>query len=92
MALAHQELRNEDKSPHGSGDAGAYITKLPKAEHDAPEWQAAMEALILVAENGGPTMLARIGIMRALNRHAERVFDPDHKSHHWGKRKLKRDQ
>jgi hypothetical protein len=27
-----------------------------------------MEALILVAERGGPTMLARIGIMRALNR------------------------
>ena len=22
-------------------DAGTYITKLPKAEHDAPEWQAA---------------------------------------------------
>ena len=30
-------------------DAGNYITKLPKAEHEAPEWQAAMEALILVA-------------------------------------------
>jgi hypothetical protein len=26
--------------------AGNYITKLPKAEHAAPEWQAAMEALI----------------------------------------------
>ena len=26
-------------------DAADYITKLPKAEHDAPEWQAAMEAL-----------------------------------------------
>jgi hypothetical protein len=50
-------------------DAGTYITKLPKAEHEAPEWQAAMEALILVATKGGPTMLARIGMMRALNRH-----------------------
>ena len=29
-------------------DAGTYITKLPKAEHEAAEWQAAMEALILV--------------------------------------------
>jgi hypothetical protein len=47
-------------------DAGTYITKLPKAEHAAPEWQAAMEALILVAERNGPTMLARIGVMRAL--------------------------
>ena len=36
--------------------------------HDAPEWQAVMEALILVAEQGGPTTFARIGIMRALNR------------------------
>jgi hypothetical protein len=26
-------------------DAGEYITKLPKAEHEAAEWQAAMEAL-----------------------------------------------
>jgi hypothetical protein len=41
---------------------------LPKAQHDAPEWRAAMEALILVAERGGPTMLARTGIMRALSR------------------------
>jgi hypothetical protein len=49
-------------------DAGSYITKLPKAEHEAPEWQAAMEALMLVVTLGGPTMFARIGVMRALNR------------------------
>jgi hypothetical protein len=73
-------------------DEASYIMKLPKAEHPAPEWQAATEALILVAETGGPTMLARIGVMRGLNRHVERVFDLDRKSHHWGKRKLKRDQ
>ncbi len=41
---------------------------------------------------GGPTMFARIGIMRALNRHVQRVFDPSRKDHHWGRRKLKRDQ
>jgi hypothetical protein len=34
-------------------DAAVFITKLPKAEHDTPEWQAAMEALILIAETGG---------------------------------------
>ena len=73
-------------------DAGAYITRLPKTEHDAQEWQTAMEALILVAENGGPTILARIGVMRALNRHVERVFDTSCKEHHWGKRKIARDQ
>ena len=73
-------------------DAALYVTKLPKAEHDADEWQAAMEALLLVAEHAGPTMFARIGIMRALNRHVERAFNPDRKDHHWGRRKLARDQ
>jgi hypothetical protein len=65
-------------------DAGTYITKLSKAEHEAPEWQAAMQALILVATSGGPTMLARIGIMRALNRDQVQEFTPDRKPHHWG--------
>ena len=58
---------------HGAGseplvtlrDAAEYITELPKAEHDADEWQAAMEALLLVAEHDGPAMFARIGVMRA---------------------------
>jgi hypothetical protein len=61
-------------------DAANYITKLPKAEHDVHEWQAAMEALLLVADHGGPTMFALIGMMRALNRHVERVFDPTRKN------------
>jgi hypothetical protein len=50
-----------------------------------------MEALILVATTGGPTMVARIGVMRALNRHVERVFT-DRKDPHWGRRKLARDR
>ena len=29
-------------------------------------------------------MFARIGVMRALDRHVERVFNPDRKDHHWG--------
>jgi hypothetical protein len=73
-------------------DAALYITKVPKAEHDAEEWQAAMQALLLVAEYDGPTMFARIGVMQALNRHVERVFDPSRKDHHWGRRKLARDR
>jgi hypothetical protein len=47
-------------------DAGTYITKLPKAEQQAPEWQTATEALLLGAEHDGPEMFARIGVMRAL--------------------------
>jgi len=57
----------------------------------APEWQAAMAALILVA-HGGPAMLARIGVMKALNRHVERASNPDRKDPHWQKRKLARDR
>jgi hypothetical protein len=48
-------------------DAATYATNLAKKEAASPEWQAAIEALILVAELAGPTMFARIGVMRALN-------------------------
>ena len=40
-------------------------------------------ALILVAERGGPTMLARIGVLRALNRHHVLEFNSDRKPHQW---------
>jgi hypothetical protein len=65
-------------------DAAQYITKLPKAEHDADEWQVVMEAILLAAELDGPPMFARIGTMRAINRHVERVFDPSRKDKRWG--------
>ena len=73
-------------------DAADYIMKLPKAEQDLEEWQAAVEALLLVVELSGPTMMARIGMTRALNRGYVRGFDSSRKDTHWGKRKLKRDQ
>ncbi len=73
-------------------DAATYITALPDEESSAAEWQAAIEALILVVELGGPTMFARIGVMRALNRGYVREFNPSGKTHHWGRKKLKRDQ
>src|SRR5260370_25144768 len=56
-------------------DAGNYITRLSKAEHEATEWLAAMESLILVATSGGPIMFARIGVMRALNHHEKGDHD-----------------
>jgi hypothetical protein len=37
-------------------------------------------------------MFARIGIMRALNRHVERVYDTSRKEKHWGRHTLARDQ
>ena len=45
-----------------------YITKLPKAEQQIAEWQAAVEALLLVVDHNGPTMMAWIGVMRASRR------------------------
>jgi hypothetical protein len=73
-------------------DAADYITGLPSKESALPEWQAAIEALMLVAESSGPTMFARIGVMRALNRGHVREFNPSRKSPHWGRRKLARDR
>ena len=58
----------------------------------ALEWQAAMEASILVATLGGPTMFARIGVMRALHRNVEREVNTTRKDPHWGRRKLARDR
>jgi hypothetical protein len=73
-------------------DAADYIMKLTKAEQKLEEWQTATQALIMAAEGRGPVMHARIGVMRALHRNAERVFNPDRKETHWGNRKLKRDE
>jgi hypothetical protein len=72
-------------------DAADYITKLPKKESALPEWQAAIEALMLCSR-AGHAMMARIGVKRALNRYVERAFNPNRKETHWGKRILKRDQ
>jgi len=87
-------IRRSDRPPRGrkAAHAAPYVTGLPKKEAALPVWQAAIEALILVADRGGPTMFARIGLMRALNRHVERVFDPSRKEKHWGRCKLARDR
>jgi hypothetical protein len=39
-------------------DAANYIVKLPKAEQQAPQWQAAAEVLMLIGERGGDPMMA----------------------------------
>jgi hypothetical protein len=56
-------------------DGADYIMKPPKPEQNLTEWQAATEALIMAAEGRGPVMHARVGMLRALNRNVERVFD-----------------
>jgi hypothetical protein len=54
-------------------DAANYITGLPKADHAAAEWQAAVGVLLLVAEKDDPTMMARIGMLQALDRHSAKL-------------------
>jgi len=65
-------------------DAAEYVQKLPKAEQLLDKWQAAVEALLLIVELNGPTMMARIGMLRALNRGYVREFDSSRKDTHWG--------
>ena len=69
-------------------DAATYITRLPKKESALPEWQTAIEVLMLCSR-GGDTMMARIGVLKALHRKLVREFKSDRKETHWGKRKLK---
>jgi hypothetical protein len=73
-------------------DAASYLMALPGKTLQSDEWQAAIEALLMAAENRGPLMHARIGMLRALNRHVERKFTSSRKDMHWAKRKLKRDE
>ena len=60
----HHPLHDSIPLPKGAElqtlrDAGNFIAKLPKREHDAPEWRAAIQALMPVATHGGDTMLRR---------------------------------
>ena len=48
----------EDEKLRTLRDAATYVTGLPKKEAALAEWQAAIEAIILVADRGGPTMFA----------------------------------
>jgi hypothetical protein len=58
-------------------DAANYIKKLPKLEHDTPEWRLAVQMLIDAAEDRGPMLFAKMGIDRALTRQTEDVVNPD---------------
>jgi hypothetical protein len=49
-------------------DAARYIQELPKSEHKLDQWQAAVDALLLVVKHNGPTMFARIGMIKVLDR------------------------
>jgi hypothetical protein len=56
--------------------AADYIRKLPQPERDGQEWRLAVQMLVDAAEDRGPMLLARIGIVRAMEAHAEGAFSP----------------
>jgi hypothetical protein len=75
-------------------EAVAYLAKtVSKSERDMPAVTTAAEMLTNAAEREiAWVFLARIATLQAIHRNAVRVFNPDRKDPHWGKRKLKRDQ
>jgi len=70
-------------------DAGNHIRKLPESEHDMPEWRLAVQMLIDAAEDRGPMLFAKLGILRATEQHTQRVLDPSGKVPPSQRRKLK---
>lgn len=56
-------------------DAGNYVAGFRRKEAQHDHWQAAIEALLLAAQDRGPLLHARVGVLRALNRLVEREFN-----------------
>jgi hypothetical protein len=55
------------------------MSEVGHLRYDAEEWQAAMAALMLVVGLGGPTMFARIGMMRGLHADRSAAAAPSHR-------------
>jgi hypothetical protein len=71
----------------------AYLAKtVPKAEQDHPAVTVAADQLTRAAEQNYPMVFARMATLQAIYGNEKRVFNPDRKDTHWGKRKLKRDR
>jgi hypothetical protein len=74
-------------------DAIQYLARtVPKAEQNNEKVLTASDHLARSAEHGYPLFFARAATLQAIHRSEKRVFNSDRKDHHWGKRKLKRDQ
>jgi hypothetical protein len=57
-------------------DAANYIRTLSESQRDRNEWRLAVQMLIDAAEDRGPLLFARMGIVRALERDAGLGFAP----------------
>jgi hypothetical protein len=63
--------------------------EIPKPEHVMKKVQAAAHCLTEAAENGGPMIFARIGMMQASTGTGS---GNSPQAGHWGRRKLRRDE
>jgi hypothetical protein len=71
----------------------AWLAKeIPKSEHKMEKVQTAAHLLTRAAEQDYPMTFARMAALQAIHRHQKRVFNPDRKDTHWGRRKLARDR
>lgn len=73
-------------------NAGEYIARLPKAEHEQKAWQTAMHCLI---EAAGLISFARMEMLQAIYKDDEPLFGPGKraaKERHWSRRKFARDR
>ena len=57
-------------------DAANYIRTLSELQRDRKEWRLAIQMLIDAAEDRGPILFARMGIVRALEHDAGPGFAP----------------
>ena len=55
-------------------EASNYIKRLPKSQRDRPEWRLAIKMLIEAADDRGPILFAKIGMVQALSRTIKPVF------------------
>ena len=61
--LPYFTVHDRERRENSYGCAAAYIMKLPKSKQQAPEWQAATEALLMAAEDRRPLMDVHVGMM-----------------------------
>ena len=73
------------RAPTTLREAAACLARtVPQAEQAMPEVLAAAEALTYAAEREiAWTFLARMAVLRAIDRNEAPVFNPDRKDTHW---------
>jgi hypothetical protein len=62
-------------------EAANYIRTLPQSERERQEWRLAIQMLIDAAEDRGPMLFARMGIVRALEGAVDPEVEPRRQGH-----------